>query len=261
MPTKEVGEVMPAEIKLAKPAELVSPTPLSILEMAVRNESSIDTIERLVKLQGQMLEREAKNAYLGAMQRAQQKMEPVRRNAKNNQTHSRYATYEALNSAIRPHYTAEGLSISYNTAESHLPEHIKILANVSHVAGHTESFQIDMPVDGKGAKGGDVMTKTHAMVSGVSYGRRTLLKAIFDIAEYDDDGNAAGGKAIPTTPGLADEVVTERLEWIENCRDLVELQRIHLAACKLAQEAEDKGAELSFIKAANARKLAIREGR
>src|SRR5690606_15862485 len=51
-----------------------------------------------------------------------------------------------------------------------------------------------MPADGKGAKGGDVMTKTHAAGSAMSYGQRYLLKLIFNVAigENDDDGNSAG---------------------------------------------------------------------
>jgi hypothetical protein len=49
--------------------------------------------------------------------------------------------------------------------------------------------RIDMPADGKGAKGGDVMTKTHAMGAAASYGQRYLLKLIFNIAvvvSFDD---------------------------------------------------------------------------
>jgi hypothetical protein len=54
-----------------------------------------------------------------------------------------------------------------------------------------------MPSDGKGAKGNDVMTRTHAAGSAMSYGMRYLLKAIFNIAiGEDDDGNAAG-RALP----------------------------------------------------------------
>ena len=53
-----------------------------------------------------------------------------------------------------------------------------------------------MPADGKGAQGRDVMTRTHATGSAVSYGRRYLLLMIFNIAVggEDDDGNAAGRK-------------------------------------------------------------------
>jgi hypothetical protein len=52
-----------------------------------------------------------------------------------------------------------------------------------------------MPADGKGAKGGDVMTRTHAAGSAFSYGQRYLLKLIFNIATgEDDDGNAASAR-------------------------------------------------------------------
>jgi hypothetical protein len=68
-----------------------------------------------------------------------------------------------------------------------------VICRVSHQNGHSRTYQIDMPADGKGAKGGDVMTKTHATGSAVSYGMRYLLKMIFNIAvsDKDDDGNAA----------------------------------------------------------------------
>ena len=56
-----------------------------------------------------------------------------------------------------------------------------------------------MPADGKGAKGGDVMTKTHASGAAISYGSRYLLKAIFNLAigEEDADGNASHGQTMP----------------------------------------------------------------
>jgi len=65
---------------------------------------------------------------------------------------------------------------------------------LSHASGHTRTYSCDMPADGKGAKGNDVMTKTHAAGSAMSYGQRYLLKLIFNVAigEQDDDGNGAG---------------------------------------------------------------------
>ena len=78
---------------------------------------------------------------------------------------------------------------------------MRVLCYVSHSAGHTRTYQCDMPSDGKGAKGNDVMTKTHAAGSAASYGMRYLLKMIFNIAigEDDTDGNPPPA-AVP--PGL-----------------------------------------------------------
>jgi len=60
-----------------------------------------------------------------------------------------------------------------------------------------------MPADGKGAKGGDVMTKTHAAGAAGSYGARYLIKGIFNVAVGDDglDGNEVRGRA-PEPPAL-----------------------------------------------------------
>jgi hypothetical protein len=121
-------------------------------------------------------------------------MQPVGVDSDNPQTRSRFASYAALDRAVRPIYTKYGFGLSFNTAdEAPGPEQVRIICAVSH-GGYTRRYHIDMPVDGKGARGGDVMTKTHAMGSGISYGMRYLLRMIFNLAiDQDDDGNAAGG--------------------------------------------------------------------
>jgi hypothetical protein len=124
------------------------------------------------------------------MRAAQGDMRQVATDANNPQTRSRYATYAAIDAALRPVYTQHGFSISFGTGDA--PEgYVRVVAYVSHVGGHTRQYKADMPADGKGAKGGDVMTKTHAFGAGTSYGMRYLLKMIFNVAigEYDLDGN------------------------------------------------------------------------
>jgi hypothetical protein len=82
---------------------------------------------------------------------------------------------------------------------------------VTHRDGYAREYHIDMPADGKGAKGGDVMTKTHAVGSAVSYGMRYLLKMIFNVAvgEDDDDGNTAEGRPQPKAPDGFDDWLTD----------------------------------------------------
>lgn len=96
---------------------------------------------------------------------------------------------------MRSIYTRHGFALSFNTADGPGPEQARIVCDVCHAGGHTKRYHVDVPVDGKGARGGDVMTKTHAMGSGISYGMRYLLRMIFNLAiDQDDDGNAAGGR-------------------------------------------------------------------
>lgn len=192
-----------AEIDFAPPgrAVAVSDMPheagsiLNIIERAARDESvDIDKMERLILMQERVQDRQAQIAYDHAMQLTQGGMDRIRADASNPQTHSKYASYAALDRAVRPIYSANGFSLSFDTAEGAPDNCVRIVCRVAHSGGHRERHHIDMPADGKGAKGGDVMTRTHAMGSAATYGRRYLVSMVFNIAiGSDDDGNGAGG--------------------------------------------------------------------
>jgi hypothetical protein len=169
---------------------------LQMIERAARDPSiDIDKLDRLLLMRERENARVAEQAFNIALADAQTEMQPVNTDSDNPQTRSRYASYAALDRAVRPIYAGHGFALSFNTADAPGPEQARIVCDVSHVGGHTRRYHIDMPVDGKGAKGGDVMTKTHAMGSGISYGMRYLLRMIFNLAiDQDDDGNAAGGR-------------------------------------------------------------------
>lgn len=170
----------------------------SLMEVISRAASDpavdVTKLEKLMAMAERLEARNAERDFNIAMQAAQEEMGPVRTDANNPQTRSKYATYPALDRALRPIYTKHGFSISYNTGDGAPADYLRVLAYVSHRNGHTREYKIDMPADGKGAKGGDVMTKTHAVGSGFTYGQRYLLKGIFNIivSDFDDDGNAAG---------------------------------------------------------------------
>ena len=172
---------------------------LQVIERAASNpEVDIDKMERLMQMHERIVARDAEAAFNEAMSSCQKEMRAIAADAENPQTRSRYATYAALDKALRPIYTEHDFSISYNTADSVKEEHVRVLAYVSRGA-HTRTYQVDMPADGKGAKGGDVMTKTHATGSATQYGMRYLLKMIFNIAigvDIDDDGNGASGEGM-----------------------------------------------------------------
>lgn len=169
---------------------------IQVIASAARDPNvDIEKMERLWAMHERMRNRAAEEAFNDAMNKAQSEMGRISADAENKQTRSRYATYGKLDAAVRPIYTRHGFSISFNEGEGAPEGCARILAYVSHTAGHTRTYKADVPNDGKGAKGGDVMTKTHATGSAHSYGRRYLLKDIFNIAigEEDDDGNGGDG--------------------------------------------------------------------
>lgn len=166
----------------------------SLMEVISRAASDpnidVEKLERLMGMYERISTLKALEAFNDAMNQAQKEMRPIAADAVNPQTRSKYASYAKLDHALRPIYTKHGFSISYDEGESKKPDHVLVLAYVAR-GGYTRTYRSDMPADGKGAKGGDVMTKTHATGAAKSYGKRYLLKDIWNVAvgEEDRDGN------------------------------------------------------------------------
>jgi len=169
-------------------------TLLEIISRAASDPNvDVDKMERLMAMHERITARQAEAAFNAAMEACQAEMHPISADATNPQTRSKYATYGKLDRALRPIYTRHGFSLSFSDGETTKPDHVRVLGVVRHKAGYRETHWKDMPADGKGAKGGDVMTKTHAAGAAQQYGMRYLLKGIFNVAigEDDKDGNEA----------------------------------------------------------------------
>lgn len=201
----------------AAPEQQTALTPIEIVARAASDPNvDADKMERLYALMERQQAQQAEIAFNDAMSSAQGKMGRISADATNPQTRSKYATYGKLDKALRPIYSQYGFSLSFDSTDSPKEDHARFLCYCSHSAGHTRTYRIDIPVDGKGAKGNDVMTKTHAVGSGASYGMRYLLKMIFNVAvgEDDDDGNAAG------RPPSEAEINAEK--WVERANRIAE---------------------------------------
>jgi hypothetical protein len=199
-----------------EPKAMTPLTPLDLLSVALQKDAAIDVIERLAALQEKALQRDAEIDFNAAMNRVQEQIKRIAPDLDNPQTHSRYASYAAIDRKIRPIYSQEGMSLSFNTDDCPLPEHVRVVCYVS-LRAHTRRYQVDMPCDGKGAKGADVMTKTHAMGAAMQYGMRYLVKYIFNVAigDEDTDGNATNGE------------LAEAIEWIQNASSKEELKKLY----------------------------------
>jgi hypothetical protein len=234
-----------------KPKEdaLAPVTTLALMQIALER-GQVEQLEILQRMHFKELEETAKLDFNEAMNAVQMELGRVAPNMSNTQTKSRYATYDKLDAVLRPIYTKHKFSLSFSTDPSVSPE-IEMVRVVCHVSRgrYTRVYYYDMPADGKGAKGGDVMTKTHARGSAGSYGMRYLLKMIFNIAigEDDDDGNGAE----PVKPV---EDLNERLEWIGNCSTIGELHKIFYAAVKVAKDANNYEAIRRLTAAKDAKK-------
>ena len=174
---------------------------------------------------------ERMTAFMAALVKAQQAMAPIARDMDNPATKSRYASLAAIDRAIRPHYTKAGLAPTFDTRPSTKGElWITVVCELVHESGYFKEYSVDLLADGAGAKGGAVMTRTHAIGSAITYGKRQLLKMIFNLAEAgdkdDDDGNAAGARDHLTS----DEAEVIRAMLVDaNCTtdDIIRLCKKH----------------------------------
>jgi hypothetical protein len=183
--------IVPPARNLPEPQGEAATLMAVIARAATAPDFDIGKMERLMQMHQQIQAQKALEAYNAAMSAAQAEMGPISTDALNPQTKSRYASYAQLDRALRPIYTKHGFALSFNEGDTDKPQYVRVLCKVSHSGGHVESFKKDMPADGKGAKGGDVMTLTHAAGAAMSYGMRYILKGIFNVAvgEEDKDGN------------------------------------------------------------------------
>lgn len=154
----------------------------------------VEKMERLFAMYEKMEARKAEQAFSDAMKAAQAEMPMIGKDRHNSQTNSDYATLDAINARITPIYTRHGFSLTFDTTDSPLAEHIRVVCNVLHNDGHSKAYSYDAPMDATGIGGKVNKTPTHARGSAITYGRRYLTLMIFNLSTgVDDDGNSAGG--------------------------------------------------------------------
>ena len=234
------------------------PEPVSLLQVIERASRDpnvdIDKMERLMAMHERMMAKKDESEFNDAIVQCQHECGTISADATNPQTRSKYATYAKLDKVLRPIYTKHGISISYSTEDSPKPEHIRVIAYVSR-KGYTRKYQADMPADGKGAKGGDVMTKTHAAGAAMSYGARYLLKGIFNISigEDDDDGNGAGNRH-----GMSEQAIADWKAAIEDAATIEAWEDVWGRCAKATTAARDVPAHEELKAAAAAKRKTLK---
>lgn len=168
--------------------------PLALIQTAIDKGVDAEQLSKLMDLQERFERSQAEKAYAYAMNRCQQLMPAVVKNAMNKHTGSTYANLEAVNTTIKPVYTAEGFSLSFGEEKCETPDCIRLYADVIHTGGATKRHYGDFPLDGAGLKGGQNKTGIQGKGSTLSYARRYLTLMVFNItvADEDTDGNPAG---------------------------------------------------------------------
>ncbi len=175
-----------------------------IERMASNPAVDVDKLERLLQMQERIVARDAEARFNASMTAAQGEMGRISADATNPETRSKYASYAKLDKVLRPIYVKHGFALSFDEATPATAGNVRVLCHVSHAAGHTRTYTKELPADGKGPKGGAVMTLTHAAGAAMTYAMRYLLKGIFNVAVGEEENDGNGKVALITESQVAD---------------------------------------------------------
>ena len=215
-------------------------------------EFPVDTVERLFRLDQEIKDRAAKQAFIQAFVRVQQNMEPVYKRGQNTNTRSSYVLLDDVCTMLNPLLLENGFAVSVSTRESPQDNMTRFVLMVRHEGGHVEEHTMDAAIDSHGPKGTQVKTMLQGMGSSYTYCRRFLLVQVFGvIATNDDDGNAA-----KETSSDADRITHDQAEEIHRLMKQTDTEPKRLLDIMGAQKVEElKASQLNFVLSKLHRKL------
>ena len=230
------------------PAEI---TPMGMIqrafESAIANGAGLEVVDRILSEQRAQIDYQDRSAFNAALQRMQTKLKSIPKRGWNPDTKSHYAKEEDIDNQLDALLFDEKMSLSFEP-ESHPEVDMMRIVGILSLGAFSKRYPLDMPADGKGAKGGGVMSRTHATGSAITYGKRYLKNMIFNLHFTDDDGNAAA-------EGLDVAVYAPLLEAIEGASTMQAVTGAYIHALKAAKTEKEKAA---FEAAANKRKAELR---
>lgn len=184
---------------------------LSMIERAARDPNvDIDKMERLFGMQAMASERHARTAFLAAFAGLQSELPAATRGGVGHNK-GKYARFEDVIAAVRPHLARHGFSLSFRTVNE--PGAIRVVGVLGHCDGHTEQTDLLLPADASGSK-----NAVQAWGSSISYGKRYVALTLLGIATEDDDD---GHRAVSGPP------ITQEQE--DTLRDAIEASGTNLA--------------------------------
>lgn len=186
-----------------------------ISQIALNPNADVEKLRAVMDMKMQMFNRGAEIEFNAAMALAQAEIEPVARTASNAQTKSKYAKLENIITKCSPVWTKHGFALSYDTGDCPLDRHYRVTCEVSHRAGHSKHYHMDLPIDDAGINGTKNKTGVHGAGSTISYGKRYIACNIFNIAIKDEDNDAQTGNNIYVNSNQA-KVISAKLESVSH---------------------------------------------
>lgn len=150
---------------------------------------AVSVIERLVALQMEVDRQKRKELFDAALARVQAIVPRVKQNGLMDRGAGKgqipFAKLEDVDAAVRPIYSGEGFSVTWDAPTSDESGNITVLGRFS-CCGHTEERRWVCKPDSSGGK-----TGPQAVSSTIAYGKRQVSKMFWNIIEEGKDQNGA----------------------------------------------------------------------
>lgn len=201
------------EVITRTPANVVAlPSPEDMIQTAIANGSSIDTLERLFSLRDRVRKERAEEDFNTALAKFQGAMVPIRKNrtatvkTRSGGTYSyKYADAAQIQKAIAA--TLAGCGLSYRFETPKVDDGFAIKFILSHISGHSRTTELFMPTNDRDTG----MSNQQKVAEAITFGKRQALTAGLGIVtEGDDtDGNIVDDKHDRTVklPATAQRIV------------------------------------------------------
>jgi hypothetical protein len=226
-------------------------SPMGLLQLAIEREGSIDVIERLAKLQMEMMDREARLAYINAFEDFKRSAPTLVKDSEiviKGQVMGKFAKLDQICDKLIPALLAVGITHRWKTTEG---ENGRIVCTcyLRHRLGHEEQGA----TFGAAPETSGFKNNVQAVGSTGSYLERYTLVASCGLAIKGMD-NIDNPPNSGKQPGVLDErEQLTHLDNIRNANDAEELRRMYMSAQKDADATGDTKSTIAFADAKNKR--------
>lgn len=172
------------------------PSFLTIINNAIENPAmTAEVLHSLIDANERILSKQAEMDFNQAMTSLQKVLPVIHQKSEikhGDKLIAKYAKYDDIDRIIRPLYSAEGFSLSFNSQRM-ADGTVVYYGTVAHESGHSRTAEMILPADT-----GPGRNAVQAQGSTLSYAKRYLVMMLLNLVTTgeDDDGESAGSKTV-----------------------------------------------------------------
>ena len=175
--------------------------PQALIARAIDKNLPIESMERLLAMRRELRAEWARDQYFAALARFQKQCPIIGKSMtvrnkpeKGGGVRYKYAPLDVIIGEVKNVLEANGFS--YTLATEQTADSVTAICNAHHIAGHTESARLTVPIDHEA-----YMTEPQKVASALTYASRYAFRNVFGIMTGDEDDDAiSAGEPKPTKP-------------------------------------------------------------